>query len=131
MSRFRCNSCQGEYDDVAAGGVLYFHACPPVTLVRVRLDSGIEDERPLRAWRGFTIASSDAQKAALVDAGGTAALIVVELARADAPRAGARDENTLRRGGAHGEIRVMKAEGRGRAPIPALPDPAAPVDDVV
>lgn len=28
MARFRCNACDGEFDDVSADGVRYFHACP-------------------------------------------------------------------------------------------------------
>lgn len=29
MTRFRCLSCGGEYNDVSEDGVRYFHACSP------------------------------------------------------------------------------------------------------
>ena len=38
MTRFRCDTCGGEYDDTAADGTPYAHVCPPVTRVRVRRD---------------------------------------------------------------------------------------------
>ena len=38
MARKHCNSCDGEYDDVGPDGLLYFHACPSVTRVRVQRD---------------------------------------------------------------------------------------------
>jgi hypothetical protein len=47
MSRFRCNVCQGEYDDILSDGMIYFHVCPPITVVVVRLPSGEERELPL------------------------------------------------------------------------------------
>jgi len=30
MSRWRCLSCEGEYDDIFPDGLRYFHACPPL-----------------------------------------------------------------------------------------------------
>ena len=30
MSRYRCNSCRGEYSPVCSDGAAYFHVCPPV-----------------------------------------------------------------------------------------------------
>lgn len=34
--RYRCNTCQGEYDDQGKDGSLYFHACPPIQRARVK-----------------------------------------------------------------------------------------------
>lgn len=34
----RCNTCNGEYEDRSADGMLYFHTCPPITRVRVKRD---------------------------------------------------------------------------------------------
>ena len=45
MARLRCNICQGEYDDVGADGVPYFHACPPIARVRIRRDGPGADRR--------------------------------------------------------------------------------------
>ena len=36
MALMKCNSCGGEYQDVSADGVPYFHSCPPVTRCRVK-----------------------------------------------------------------------------------------------
>jgi hypothetical protein len=36
MARYQCNTCQGEYDELGADGMLYFHACPPLHRARVR-----------------------------------------------------------------------------------------------
>lgn len=33
MSRYRCNACAGEYDDVQADGTLYAHVCPEQRVV--------------------------------------------------------------------------------------------------
>ena len=30
MARYRCNTCEGEYEAEQAGGTLYFHTCPGV-----------------------------------------------------------------------------------------------------
>jgi rubredoxin len=30
MARWKCKSCDGEYDDLLPDGTRYFHACPPV-----------------------------------------------------------------------------------------------------
>lgn len=127
--RLRCNTCRGEYDDTSADGIAYFHVCPPVVLVRARFDDGTIGTSPLRAYRGLTIAPDQAAKDALV-AGGTPGVdIVVELARRTAPRLDARDENTLRRDGKAGELRVLKAEGTGTTAIAPAPAPPAPVAD--
>ncbi len=42
MTRWRCNSCQGTYEDLSADGVPYYHACPPLTLTYVALPGGKE-----------------------------------------------------------------------------------------
>lgn len=33
--RFRCNACLGEFGDVLADGMRYFHACAPAIFVTV------------------------------------------------------------------------------------------------
>lgn len=129
MSRYRCNSCQGEYDDVSASGVPYFHVCPPVTVVSVKDDQGVARELPLRALVGITLAADDQDRLARIAAGADPAKVYVERARRDAPRKDARDETTLRREGARGEIRVLTADGKGRTAIAAAPPAMEPVDD--
>jgi hypothetical protein len=129
MSRYRCNTCQGEYEDVGPDGMAYFHVCPPVTLVRVRFEDGSELEQPLRAFKGLTIAADQAAKVALMRDGVPPHTIVIELARRAARRKDARDENTLRREGDKGERRILKAEGRGRTGIVIVALPEEPVDD--
>lgn len=129
MSRFRCATCGGEYTDRNLDGTEYFHVCPPVTMVRARFDDGTEDERPLRAFRNMVLIGSQAEKDQLVADGADATTIAIERRRREAPRRNARDENTLRREGARGEIRVIKAEGQGRTQIAAAPVESAPVDD--
>lgn len=129
ITRFRCNSCQGEYTDRGADGVPYFHRCSDVVLVRARFDDGREDERPLRAFAGLTIVPDQETKGRLARAGTPAADMVVELGRRMAPRANARDETTLRREGEKGERRVIAAEGLGATPLGPAPAPAPPVAD--
>lgn len=50
MSRWRCLSCSGEYEDTLPDGSAYFHACPPARdpltgEVHERPDR--RDERPM------------------------------------------------------------------------------------
>ncbi len=42
MSRYRCNSCWGTYEDISRDGVAYFHACAPLTHTIIRLADGTE-----------------------------------------------------------------------------------------
>jgi hypothetical protein len=40
MSRWRCNTCGGEYEDVTPDGYLYFHVCPPIPVHKVKKPDG-------------------------------------------------------------------------------------------
>lgn len=50
MTRYRCTSCKGEYDDPGFHGYRYFHVCPEDTLFprdeNVAHDFD-EDEKPV------------------------------------------------------------------------------------
>jgi hypothetical protein len=118
MARLRCNTCQGEYDDVSDDGVPYFHACPPVTRVRVKRDGeastvDLGDVRPTDTVR---VRRGDQELEVRVD----------ELQRDDQrvgdvtrERLDRRDENTARAGGDEdldrttGRRRRIRARGRG------------------
>lgn len=39
----QCLSCLGEYDDPQADGSRYFHACPPLTRIKIRHADGREE----------------------------------------------------------------------------------------
>lgn len=127
----RCNTCKGEYADVGADGVPYFHACPPVIVVKTKDNIGTVREEPLRALAAFTLVQTNAERQALIAAGVDAATIRLEMGRRTAPRKDARDERTLRRDGARGETRVLVSEGRGVTEIADATPPELPVDDVV
>lgn len=96
MARLRCISCQGEYDDVGADGVPYFHACPPIARVRIRRDG-----------QALTVDLAD--------------LLPTDERIADVTRErpDRRDENTARAGGEEeldritGRRRKLRARGRG------------------
>lgn len=131
MSRYRCLSCLGEYDDVGRDGVSYHHVCPPVIVVRARTDTGTTVERPLRGYRGIQLATDDADRTARIAASADPATVYVELARWTAPRRDARDETTLRREGRDGATRVLRAEGKGRVEIAPGEESVRPVADVL
>lgn len=119
MSKFRCNSCQGEYDDRAPGGQDYYHTCPPVTHLRVRRGGNIHvvpltDVRPpdeievdragVRVWIDPTTMLP-----------GDARLGDTTVAR---PAGEHRDENTSHYVEVSGKKqRVIKGEGKGRTAV--------------
>jgi hypothetical protein len=96
----RCNTCNGLFNTQNADGSDYYHACPPRRVLRVQHADGTRE----------TILPGQL----LPDD-----IVLRELLR---PRPNARDENTLRRDGARGEIRVIKAEGLGVTDAPT-PNP--------
>jgi hypothetical protein len=92
MARFRCNTCQGEYEDVLPDRTMYFHSCPLQTRYRVRLvdNSVVVTDGPLPV--GATLLGEVHQE-----------------------RRDARNENiTGREGETPGE---PKAQGKGRTPV--------------
>jgi len=96
----RCRACDGVYNTAGADGADYFHVCALVRWVRVRHQDGTrETVRPGQVEAGDVV-----------------------LRDVYRPRLNHRDENTARREGARGEIRVLKAEGLGAADV-APPDP--------
>jgi hypothetical protein len=101
MTRYRCKGCQGEYDDVGADGVAYFHTCPPLIHRLVR-----------RNGRILTLAPDDVRPG--------------DEPFGDKPvnRPIHRDENTARIGGdleasplTPSGVRAIKSTGEGSAPI--------------
>jgi hypothetical protein len=91
MTYKRCKACGGIYSPIQPDGSAYFHACPPIVLVRIRRQDGTR----------ATIPRDELQATDQV---------LRELMR---DRPNRRDENTLRREGDRGEIRVLRAEGLG------------------
>jgi hypothetical protein len=70
MARVRCNACNGEYDTVDGRGIPYFHACPPLTLVRV-IRLGAEQDIPLADLQPsdqVTVINKDGKRLARADA---------------------------------------------------------------
>lgn len=113
MALVKCNSCGAEYRTVQRDGSTYFHACAPATIVRARREDGTEIEQELEKFAGLTIAESGKAKQELVSGGADPATIVVERNRRQVRRTGHRDENTRRRGGERGELRILQSEGAG------------------
>jgi hypothetical protein len=93
MTRYICNTCGGEYNDVLPDGTLYFHACPPVPVHRVKRPDG-------------TIVTIEGNVSP--DLGE-----VVETTWKERPDK--RDENVVD-DHTTGQVRI-KAEGRGRQPV--------------
>jgi hypothetical protein len=93
MTRYICNTCSGEYDDLLSDGTLYFHACPPIPVNRVKRPDGtiVTIEGPVRPDQGE----------------------VVETTFRGRPDK--RDENVME-DRTTGRVRI-KAEGRGRQPV--------------
>lgn len=100
MARVKCRTCSGEYDTVQRGGLLYFHACPPVETVTVQRAGAVIDV-----------------DAAAVQAGDR------ELRRRFVRRPNGRDENLIVTGyDARGNpITAMKSGGAGVDSLPPLP----------
>jgi hypothetical protein len=93
LARYVCNTCGGEYDDLLPDGTLYFHACPPIPIHRVKRPDG-------------TIVTIEGNVSP--DQGE-----VVETTWKERP--GKRDENVVE-DRTTGQARI-KAEGRGRQPV--------------
>jgi hypothetical protein len=113
MALVKCNTCGAEYRTVQRDGASYFHVCPPQIIVRARKEDGTEIEQPLEQFAGLTIVENRQQRDELVNSNVDPATIVLELRRRTVRRADHRDENTRRRDGDRGEIRVLRSEGKG------------------
>jgi ssDNA-binding Zn-finger/Zn-ribbon topoisomerase 1 len=96
MTKYRCNTCGGEYDDVQPDGTLYFHVCPPIPVHKVKRPDGT-----IVTIEGNV--SSDQSE-------------VVETTFRERPNK--RDENVME-DRALGRVRI-KAEGKGRMPLEAI-----------
>lgn len=122
MTRFRCNACQGEYDDISADGVEYRHTCPPVTeasveragrQVFVPLDQvrPTDTVRVLRAGTSTKVLVSDV----LADD------VRLDDRQSQRPAGVHRDENAdpvpIKVGPPADRNRPIKAPGAGRTPI--------------
>jgi hypothetical protein len=118
MARVRCNSCQGEYDDVSEDGVPYFHACPPVLRVRVTRDGQAQtvDLADVRPTDTVLVRRGDQE---LEVPAGELQRDDVRVGDVTRERADRRDENTARVGGDEeldrttGRRRKLRARGRG------------------
>lgn len=116
MSRFRCNACQGEYDDVGADGVRYFHACPPIDTVSI-LRAGVAVRVPL-AELAPTDELHVVRDGKLVDVVASDRLETDRLATVQSSaRVGHRDENVIPVDGKPGQA---KSAGAGVTPIAAI-----------
>lgn len=93
MSRWRCNTCGGEYDDLLPDGTRHFHACPPVPVHKVKRPDGniITVEGNVRPDQGEVVETTFRE------------------------RPDRRDENVVV-DRTTGQVRI-KAEGRGRQPV--------------
>ena len=120
MAMHECLSCGGTYDDGLARGASYFHVCPPESLVEAQLASGGVVTLPLAAFAGLSLVPDVATRDRLIDAGAPPDTLAAERARTERRRAGHRNENTLRREGPTGELRVLVREGAGRRLRPDL-----------
>lgn len=96
----RCKSCQGTYRPTTPEGAPYFHVCGPERWVRVKRADGTR-----ATVRPSQVRADDA--------------FIRDVFR---ERPDKRNENTLRREGDRGEIRVLVAEGLGVEDVPD-PDP--------
>ena len=116
MARVRCNSCGGEFESLLGDGMIYFHACPPITRVRVKRGA---------AWVMLPLQAVQPTDTIAVTRGGvtvetTVALVQpgdVRLGDDAAPRANARNENVKRRLDPDADVEI-EAEGAGVTPVP-------------
>jgi len=120
MAMHECLGCGGTYDDGLTRGASYFHVCAPEDLVEAQLASGAIVTLSLAAFAGLTLVPDAATRDRLVDAGASPDTLALERARTERRRAGHRNENTRRREGASGELRVLVREGAGARPRPDL-----------
>lgn len=105
MSRVRCNTCNGEYDDVGVDGMRYFHACPPVPAALVQ---------HLDGSRSIVALAKDYGTDVLIE-------------QVSVPRLNARDENADPKLRDAKGTALPKAAGLGVTPAPKA---AVPVVDV-
>lgn len=122
MSHYRCNACRGEYADAGADGILYFHTCPPITVVRVQRGGQwtrvpLADLRPTDTIR---VRRGDAEVETLVSAQLPGDVRLGDRQR-PRPAGEHRDENSAIAGGELEGKRRIKAKGQGRTEIPAPP----------
>lgn len=117
MARKHCESCGGEYHEVQKDGSTYFHVCSPETLVQVIRPFIGDDEVPLAQLAGVELVPDEETYMRRAAELGDPMRVAIDGGRRDVVRRDRRDENTLRREGDRGEIRVMKAEGRGARTI--------------
>lgn len=108
--RYRCKACRGVYVDITEDGARYFHACPPIKLVRVQrlgawMDVPLEDLRDsdiVRVRREHMTLEVPVLELHAIDQ---------RLGDTEAPRANRRDENP--EPGEGGRKGRMRAEGAG------------------
>lgn len=127
----RCNACGGEYEELTAEGLLYFHSCPPITRVRV-IRNGQDQRVDLADLQPSDVVS-------IVREGEQLEIAVSELRAGDQrigdvtrERPDRRDENSATIGGEEEaddrmprRRRRIKARGRGVTDV-ARRDPDAP-----
>ncbi|MGB2711402.1 MAG: hypothetical protein WBC33_07780 [Conexibacter sp.] len=120
--RFRCNECAGEYDDVDAEDVAYFHACPPQMQARV-LRAGnwiFVDLAQIQGTDSITV-QRGAQRLVVLVSGLLPDDVRLDDRFRERPAGRHRDENSPRRRDP-GELdpstrRRIRAIGQGRTPL--------------
>lgn len=120
MAKQECVGCGGIYQPIQGDGSTYFHVCPPAIVVTLAALDGSEHERALEQLAGVELVPDRATYDRRILEGALPAQLAIEKSRRQAARAGHRDENTLRREGERGEIRVLRSEGAGARPRPDL-----------
>lgn len=120
MARMQCRTCEGVYETVQRDGVQYFHACPPLSHVRVTR-AGVERDVPhsdLRPTDLITVQRAGAvvELPALAAQPGDQRLGDTFIDRPDK-----RDENVkiVDYDKAGNAITAPKSEGAGTSPAPA------------
>jgi hypothetical protein len=103
METFRCNACAGEYRNPGAGGLLYFHACPPLSEAEAIPDA-VRNAARVLADAG----KSDAEVRAVIQS-------APEFRSVGKPRPDARNEN-IRQLGPDSKVEIL-AEGKGRTEV--------------
>jgi len=109
--RIRCKCCLGEYDDVLADGMRYFHVCPPLSSAELReLLERDELALPDHLARGLAAAKERDEQFPVPE--GAPTNVERELASWSIPREGHRDENIVAEGPPN-VARAMRSEGAG------------------
>lgn len=129
MARLHCETCHGEYDDLGADGLRYFHACPPLSPRELREAIDNKTIRLTREQRAQLDAAAKADGATPATEGAPTRVELV-LASLQIERPDKRDENvaSVKAGSADQSI----AAGKGvREVAAATVDEAQAADGIL